>query len=107
MLLSFRSDFGEKYYPCKKLADTLMMYALSIPDDTQRTAYIDFVKRWQRRNYRETILRDAASVFPADMAEFDANPFLFNCLPQRDIESANQRVLQAPCFGHAQQIIRR
>lgn len=41
--------------------------------------YMEFVKRWQRRNYRETVLRDATGVYPAEFSEFDADPFLFNC----------------------------
>lgn len=64
---------------CKKLADALAVYALSIEDERQRNDYLDFVKRWQRRAYRETILKDAASVYPVEMAAFDADPFLFNC----------------------------
>lgn len=65
---------------CKKMADVLAVYALSIEDERQRNDYLDFVKRWQRRAYRETILKDAASVYPVEMTTFDADPFLFNCL---------------------------
>lgn len=65
---------------CKKLADKLAVYALSIPDERQRSDYLGFVQRWQRRNYRETVLKDAASVYPARLADFDKDPFLFNCL---------------------------
>lgn len=64
---------------CKNLADALAIYALSIPDEQQRIAYQDHVKRWQRRNNRETILKDAASVYPVSMTEFDKDPYLFNC----------------------------
>lgn len=65
---------------CKKLADDLAVYALSIQDEKRRTDYLDFVRHWQRRNYRETILKDAASVYPVSLSEFDKDPFLFNCL---------------------------
>lgn len=64
---------------CKKLADELAVYALSIPDERQRNDYLDFVRRWQRRNYRETVLKDAASVYPVRLTDFDKDPFLFNC----------------------------
>ncbi|MCC8122115.1 MAG: phage/plasmid primase, P4 family [Oscillospiraceae bacterium] len=64
---------------CKKLADALVDYALSIHDECQRKAYLDFACRWQRRAYRETILKDAASVYPVRHEEFDADPYLFNC----------------------------
>ncbi len=49
---------------CKKLADQLVIYALSLPDGAARDAYRKFAEKWQRRNYRETILKDAASVHP-------------------------------------------
>ena len=65
---------------CKKLADDLAVYALSIQDEKRRTDYLDFVRHWQRRNYRETILKDAASVYLVSLSEFDKDPFLFNCL---------------------------
>ena len=65
---------------CKELADKLMLYALGINDEQQRQAYIGFVKRWQIRRNRETILKDAASVYPVLISEFDSNPDLFNCL---------------------------
>ena len=65
---------------CKKLADDLTIYALSIPDERQRNEYLDFVRRWQRRNYRETVLKDAASVYPVRLDDFDRDPFLFNCI---------------------------
>ncbi len=65
---------------CKQLADDLMLYALSIEDEKQRRAYIDHVGRWQKRSYRDTILKDAAGVHPVLFAAFDCNQNLFNCL---------------------------
>ncbi len=56
---------------CKQLADDLMVYALSIEDEKQRRAYIDHVGRWQKRSYRDTILKDAAGVHPVPFAAFD------------------------------------
>ena len=64
---------------CKDLADALAVYALSIQDEKQRIAYQAHVGKWQRRNNRETILKDAASVHPVSMMEFDQDPYLFNC----------------------------
>ncbi len=64
---------------CKKLADQLVIYALSLPDGAARDAYRKFVEKWQRRNYRETILKDAASVHPVLLDVFDKDPYLFNC----------------------------
>lgn len=65
---------------CKNLADALMIYALSLEDERIKKDYIDFTKGWQSRHRRETILKDAATVFPAYWKEFDADPMLFNCL---------------------------
>lgn len=65
---------------CKKLADALYIYALSIKDEARKGAYMKHVGKWQSRHNRETILKDAASVYPVPIAEFDTDPFLFNCL---------------------------
>ncbi len=65
---------------CKNLADQLAVYALSIEDEQKRQEYLKFVGHWQRRNYRETILKDAASVYPMEISAFDSDPLLFNCL---------------------------
>lgn len=65
---------------CKQLADALMSYALSIKDEKLRTDYIKHITKWQQRNYRETILKDAASIYPVEMSEFDTDPFILNCL---------------------------
>lgn len=64
---------------CKKLADELAIYALSLPESPQRDEYRKFVERWQIRRYRETVLKDAASVYPAKLSDFDSRPYLFNC----------------------------
>ena len=64
---------------CKRLADELAIYALSLPESPQRDSYRKFVDRWQIRRNRETILKDAASVYPACLSDFDSQPHLFNC----------------------------
>ena len=65
---------------CKKLADELVVYALGLPDGAVRDDYREFVERWQKRYNRETVLKDAASVYPVRLEEFDQNPYLYNCL---------------------------
>ena len=65
---------------CKKLADDLAVYALALPEGAVRDDYRDFVNRWQVRRNRETILKDAASVYPVSLAGFDKDPYLYNCL---------------------------
>lgn len=65
---------------CKRLADSLVIYALSLPEGDSKNDYREFVERWQKRYNRETILKDAASVYPVRLDEFDKDPFLYNCL---------------------------
>lgn len=64
---------------CKRLADALTIYSLSIKDEAKKQEYMKYVGKWQSRHSRETILKDAASVYPVEFAQFDADPFLFNC----------------------------
>lgn len=65
---------------CKKLADDLVCYALSLQEGAERDSYRKSVEWWQQRNHRETILKDAASVYPVKFSDFDADPYLFNCI---------------------------
>lgn len=44
---------------CKKLADALYIYALSIKDEARKGAYMKHVGKWQSRHNRETILTTA------------------------------------------------
>ncbi|MCI8855688.1 MAG: nucleoside triphosphatase [Clostridiaceae bacterium] len=64
---------------CKKLADQLAIYALSLPEGALRDAYRKFVEKWQARKNRETILKDAASVRHVSLEVFDKEPYMFNC----------------------------
>ena len=64
---------------CKSLANQLIIYATSIKDEHQRNAYIGYCRKWQLRRNRETVLKDAQSVYPITMADFDKNPYVFNC----------------------------
>jgi len=65
---------------CKLLADKLMVFTLSIENELKRNEYINFVRHWQSRLYRETILKDAAGLYPIYMAALDSDPYVFNCL---------------------------
>lgn len=65
---------------CKQLADALLRHSLTLHDEHLRTSYIEKIRLWQKRNVRETILRDAQSVYPIAMSEFDADPYAINCL---------------------------
>ena len=63
----------------KLLADRLFAYALQITEEDTRKRYIERVKKLQLRRNRETMLKDARSVYPLSMQAFDSNIFLFNC----------------------------
>ncbi len=64
---------------CKELVDALVLYALTLPNEQLKQNYLKYASRWQRLYYRETVLRDAMSVYPAALSDFDKDPFLFNC----------------------------
>ena len=66
---------------CKLAADALMRYTIqAVSDEKLRADYIKHVSKWQQFKYRETILKDAASVTPVSLSEFDSDPYLLNCL---------------------------
>lgn len=60
---------------CKKLADALMRYSTTIENEK----YAQAVARWQTRNTRNTILKDAQDCYPVNVSEFDKDIYLLNC----------------------------
>ena len=64
---------------CKELANALLKHAITITDEHKRTEFLKHCNKWQVRRNRETILKDARSIYPLNMSEFDNNPYLFNC----------------------------
>lgn len=64
---------------CKDLAEVLIRYALSIKDENLRTPYLQECMKWQQRRFRETYLKEAQSVYPIPMSEFDRDRYLLNC----------------------------
>ena len=65
---------------CKQLASKLKEYALTIKHTKMHTNYNNYVEKWQKRSYREIILRDAASVHPLKSSDFESKPNIYNCL---------------------------
>ena len=63
----------------KLLADKLYVFALTITEEDARKRFIDRVRKLQLRKHRETMLKDAKSVFPLSMRSFDQDIYLFNC----------------------------
>lgn len=67
---------------CKQLGNALKSFWMQTNNKDEEERLAEFKKyawRWSKRSVRETILKDAASVHPIMLAEFDANPYLFNC----------------------------
>lgn len=63
----------------KLLADKLYLFALKITEEDARKRFIDRVKKLQQRKHRDTMLKDAKSVFPLSMKQYDQDIYLFNC----------------------------
>lgn len=63
---------------CKQLAAALKKYALTIKHTKMHTNYNNYVEKWQKRSYREIILRDAASVHPLKSSDFDCKARLIS-----------------------------
>jgi P4 family phage/plasmid primase-like protien len=63
----------------KRLADALHVYLVQVPDTMREQLYKGW-GMWQRRSARDTILKDAAGVYPIALADFDTNPYLLNVL---------------------------
>ena len=63
----------------KLLADKLYVFALTITEEDARKRFTDRVRKLQLRKHRETMLKDAKSVFPLSMRSFDQDIYLFNC----------------------------
>lgn len=64
---------------CKALADALLHYTANLPSSELKEFWIDMCKKWNNRRYRETYLKEAQSVYPISMEEFDADKYLLNC----------------------------
>lgn len=62
----------------KLLADKLYLFALEIKEEDARKRFIERVKKLQLRRNRDTMIKDAKSVFPLAMKNFDRDIYLFN-----------------------------
>lgn len=64
---------------CKKLADGLLLYLLTFKDESVRIRNLEDYSKWQQRRLRDIYLKEAQSVYPVSMEEFDADRYLLNC----------------------------
>lgn len=64
----------------KDFVRLMILYCGEITDDDTRKAYIKFVNSMGDRRMRDRILKDATGELRITAAQFDANPYLINCL---------------------------
>jgi len=64
---------------CKQLADELNRYAIGLEDEKKKVDYMAYCRKWYSHNFRDTVLKEAHSVYPIQMEEFDTDIFAFNC----------------------------
>ena len=64
---------------CMELADELIRYALTVEDPQKKQDYLKYCNKWQSRNVRDTILKDAQCENYIHISEFDKDPYVFNC----------------------------
>lgn len=78
----WRADVGnlKAMEKCKELAALLFLLTAEIKDTALRDVCVKRASRWHNRGVRETILKDAASVYCLRMEDFDRDHYPFNCL---------------------------
>jgi putative DNA primase/helicase len=65
---------------CKIMACALQKYQESVHPYRLRVDYGDHCRVWQRRSKRETVLKEAKGILKTSIKNFDADPFVLNCL---------------------------
>ena len=63
----------------KKLKDELLIFSISIENDSQKTAYQKHIMKLGSRNTRDTMLKDAKDKFHISNEDLDKNADLLNC----------------------------
>ena len=64
----------------KEFTRLMQLYCIEIPDEDTAKRYKAFVAKLGDRRVRDRILKDATGVNPIQSTEFDADPYLINCL---------------------------
>ena len=79
---AWRKDEGG-IFVSEKIKDfvrLMILYCGEITDDEVRKAYTSFVNKMGDRRMRDRILKDATGELRISATDFDANPYLINCL---------------------------
>lgn len=79
---AWRKDVGSLLVAekIKEFCRLMALYCGEIADEEKRKAFLKFVSKMGDRRFRDRIMKDAASVNPIPIAQFDADPYLINCL---------------------------
>lgn len=64
----------------KDFVRLMILYCGEIEDENTRKAYTSFISKMGDRRMRDRILKDATGELRISAVEFDANPYLINCL---------------------------
>ena len=64
---------------CKKLAAVILSKVRHRFCTHMTRETWELFRRWETRYGRESIIKDAASVYPIRLSEFDTDPYIFNC----------------------------
>lgn len=60
---------------CKTLAIALIEFARALQDES----VMAFANKWHHHRMREVVVKEAASVYPISISEFDKDPYILNC----------------------------
>ena len=79
---AWRKDIGSLLVAekIKEFCRLMALYCGEIDNEDRRREYMKFIVKMGDRRFRDRLMKDAASVMPITAEEFDANPYLINCL---------------------------
>ena len=79
---AWRKDIGSLLVAekIKEFCRLMALYCGEIGNEDRRREYMKFLVKMGDRRFRDRLMKDAASVMPITAEQFDANPYLINCL---------------------------
>lgn len=79
---AWRKDIGSLLVSgkIKEFCRLMVLYCGEITDEESRKSYLKFVNKMGDRRFRDRLMKDAADSMKINATDFDANPYLINCL---------------------------
>ena len=79
---AWRKDVGSLLVAekIKEFYRLMALYCGEINNEDRRREYMKFIAKMGDRRFRDRLMKDAAGAMPIAADEFDANPYLINCL---------------------------